>query len=689
MRKLKALVLKDGTVSAIDKQSKRLDEFEVLYREQDLIPPYYDFSDLAKLLERIPEHYACVRQKSLDFITNYDLIGEEGADERDKKILENFLENCNPEDSFLEILRLCVFDYVALGNAYLEVARNPLGQPTLLEHIPAENVRIQKGKKLFCQVISGKKRWFKKYGLEGDYSKDTGLPVEGLLPQDKANEIIHFKKPSLIDDYYGMPEIWTCGDELICNLKINEYNYQFFDNNAIPRYVCFIEGDDLDISELEATLKQYFTREIKGNAHTTLIIPHPSGVKITLQPLDVGLKESSFRATKKDNREAILIAHQMPPYRVGLAIQGSLGGNTAYEQNKIYKASVVTPEQEYFATKINKLLFAQGFKITSWRLKFKEIDVRDKRLQAEITRTLYQTHTSTINENRAYWGKEPKEGGDEIYVISQGEYVPLWALSAEWKKKKEEVEKKSQELQKKIIELEKKEYWRNRENQFTKILQKIFEEEEEKIIDNLFKQTVKKFIFFKTELDVEKVVFDREKEIEKIEKRLDSLLKEILAKQGGEALKDAKIDVVFDLRNPIVEEFIKKWKLRLAEEIVDTTLNNIRKEIALGVQRGYSIDQIARGVKKENYKGIRGVFKSASDKRAKMIARTEITRAQSEGRLIAWEQSGVVSRVELPHQPDECEECAMLKDREYTLDEATGLLPVHPNCRCTISPIIS
>lgn len=77
--------------------------------------------------------------------------------------------------------------------------------------------------------------------------------------------------------------------------------------------------------------------------------------------------------------------------------------------------------------------------------------------------------------------------------------------------------------------------------------------------------------------------------------------------------------------------------------------------------------------------------------RAETIARTEIIRAHAEGQLDALEEMGVEEvgvAVEWSTAGDDrvCELCAPLEGIVLKLDEARGLLPRHPNCRCAWLP---
>jgi SPP1 gp7 family putative phage head morphogenesis protein len=65
-----------------------------------------------------------------------------------------------------------------------------------------------------------------------------------------------------------------------------------------------------------------------------------------------------------------------------------------------------------------------------------------------------------------------------------------------------------------------------------------------------------------------------------------------------------------------------------------------------------------------------------------MIARTEVIGANNEGALHRYELSQI-DTAEFMAAPDACEECIPLDGQEYKVVDAHGVIPVHPNCRCT------
>ncbi|MGE0366952.1 MAG: minor capsid protein [Phycisphaerales bacterium] len=79
--------------------------------------------------------------------------------------------------------------------------------------------------------------------------------------------------------------------------------------------------------------------------------------------------------------------------------------------------------------------------------------------------------------------------------------------------------------------------------------------------------------------------------------------------------------------------------------------------------------------------------------RARALARTEVIAAHAEASLNTYEEAGIEgvnARAEFATARDNkvCPRCAALEGRPFTLVEARGVIPVHPNCRCAWIPIV-
>jgi SPP1 gp7 family putative phage head morphogenesis protein len=82
---------------------------------------------------------------------------------------------------------------------------------------------------------------------------------------------------------------------------------------------------------------------------------------------------------------------------------------------------------------------------------------------------------------------------------------------------------------------------------------------------------------------------------------------------------------------------------------------------------------------------------SLTESRALAIARTETIAAHAEGQLDAFEelgvdQLGVMAEWVTAGDDRVCPECSDMEGKLFSVDEARGLIPLHPNCRCTWIP---
>jgi SPP1 gp7 family putative phage head morphogenesis protein len=102
-----------------------------------------------------------------------------------------------------------------------------------------------------------------------------------------------------------------------------------------------------------------------------------------------------------------------------------------------------------------------------------------------------------------------------------------------------------------------------------------------------------------------------------------------------------------------------------------------------GLMYGRSSSQIAVEMRKS--------IGSLSRTRARMIARTEIIHAHAEGQLDSFQmlgidELGVMAEWSTAGDGLVCEECGTREGEVFTVEEARGLIPLHPNCRCCWTP---
>ncbi len=120
--------------------------------------------------------------------------------------------------------------------------------------------------------------------------------------------------------------------------------------------------------------------------------------------------------------------------------------------------------------------------------------------------------------------------------------------------------------------------------------------------------------------------------------------------------------------------------------VTEATAQAIREELTLALIEGVGPMEMARRLAEE--------VDSIGITRAELIARTETTATYAEATLNSYEEAGlegVTVMAEFATAQDEqvCPDCEELEGKEYDLEEARGLIPVHPNCRCAFLPVVS
>lgn len=159
------------------------------------------------------------------------------------------------------------------------------------------------------------------------------------------------------------------------------------------------------------------------------------------------------------------------------------------------------------------------------------------------------------------------------------------------------------------------------------------------------------------------------------------------AQQQGMVIERTTLDLIY--RAPMHTDaaaLIFSRSYRELTGITDAMDQQITRTLTNGLVQGHGTRKMARE--------INGTVNGVGRRRANMLARTEALRAYNEASLTRYEQMGVGKvglEVEWRTAGDNrvCDECRIAaNDGPYTIDDARGLLPLHPLCRCAWRPIV-
>jgi PBSX family phage portal protein len=325
--------------------------------------------------------------------------------ERAKIELTDWLESLNDEDSFTTTMEKVFTDLQSTGNGYLEIGRTVRGEIGYVGHIPSTTMRVRRLRDGFVQVIGNKVVYFRNFGATNPNPLGTDA---------RPNEIIHFKEYSPINTFYGIPDIMSAIGSLHGDQLASQYNIDYFQNKATPRYVVTLKGAKLS-AEAEDKMFRFLQTGLKGQNHRTLYIPLPGDsdnnkVEFKMDPVENGVQEASFKEYRKQNRDDILVAHQVPLSKIGGGDSSAIAA--ALSQDRTFKEQVARPAQRNLEKMINKIIKE---KTDILEFKFNELTLTDEIAQSQIIERLVKTQVMLPNEGRELLGLPQIEGGNEPF----------------------------------------------------------------------------------------------------------------------------------------------------------------------------------------------------------------------------------------------------------------------------------
>ena len=328
--------------------------------------------------------------------------------ERAKIEMRDWLESLNDDDSFTATMEKVYTDLQSTGNGYLEIGRTTRGEIGYVGHIPATTMRVRRIKDGYVQIIGNKIVYFRNFGAKNQ---------NPLTTDARPNEIIHFKQYSPLNTFYGVPDIMSAINSLHGDSLASQYNIDYFANKAVPRYVVTLKGAKLS-GDAEDKMFRFLQTNLRGQSHRTLYIPLPGDsennkVEFKMEPIEDGIQDGSFKEYRKQNRDDILVAHQVPLSKLGGGDSGSIAA--ALAQDRTFKEQVARPAQRQLEKMINKIIREKTDII---EFTFNELTLTDEIAQSQILERYVKNQIMTPNEARVVLDMPQRDGGDDVLDLS-------------------------------------------------------------------------------------------------------------------------------------------------------------------------------------------------------------------------------------------------------------------------------
>jgi PBSX family phage portal protein len=412
-----------------DTSTKYIDPEELDgYSLYDVVTPPYDLDTLAELYDSSAIHNAAINARVMNTVglgysfpetlkSRRRLEKAQGNPDRVARVrkaiqdarqdLEIKFEDFNEEETFIETMVRVWLDVLTTGNGYLEIGRTNSGEIGYIGHIPATLMRVRRHRDGYVQIAKSNKiqavffRNFQDAEMEDPINSDPN-----------PNEVIHFKTYSPNNTYYGIPSSVSAAAAIVGDKFAKEYNIDYFENKAIPRYAIIVKGAKLS-QRSKQELVNYFRQEVKGRNHGTLIVPLPASLggdsDIKFEKLEAGIQDASFDKYRKSNRDEILVANRVPAPKVGVYDNANLA--VSRDADKTFKTQVIGPDQSVIEKKVNRLIAEFTDLVT---IKFNRIDLIDEDIQSRIYDRYLRTEVVSPNEVRNELGLPEREEGDEM-----------------------------------------------------------------------------------------------------------------------------------------------------------------------------------------------------------------------------------------------------------------------------------
>ena len=402
--------------------------------------PQFNLRKLCELLDNNTYHRRCCEVVAEDasgygytIIPRNQVEDDSNEGKKQKEFIEQFISKLyTPINTAL--YRYC-YDKRALGCGCMEILRESTSDSDIvdLNPTPIFNMLVHRDGVRVLQRVGTKHRWFVLYGknitpdgVRFDVNCDTGEQVEynSLDPSERANELIWGVNYAPHTPVYGSAKVVPVIRAIFGDLSRSRYNSSFFQNYGMPSYAVTVTGDfepgpdeddpDYDPSKsLKEKIKENMEQAVR-NPHSAfaMLVPSVEGnVHVNFTKLNAGgTNEASFRLYRADNRDEVLSAHGVPPYRIGMAINGSLGGNTSVESSNIYNTSIIQPIKKKNEDIVNLILSDEyarlnGEKYLSWLFKIEDVDKRDYARDLQSASILFSLGAMTPRQISESLGK--------------------------------------------------------------------------------------------------------------------------------------------------------------------------------------------------------------------------------------------------------------------------------------------
>ena len=367
--------------------------FDGIQSQMMILPPDMDTQAYLNLYGEVGYIFACINTRA-NAVADTSWYAEDlKGNKKEKSMALELLKKPNPFMSQYELFSMTSKYLDTVGQAYWYIARD--GKYGLPREIWCINPQ-------YIYIVPDKNNYIKGYVYKCGADQ---------IPLD-CDDILMFSVSNPANPYSGVSPLKALASVVETEKFSNEYNRNFFYNNATPNGIISYEKQLSDV-QFER-LKEQWNSQYGGlsNAHKMAILEGNAKYQTT----GMSQKDMDFAVMKGINKKEILAVFSTPE----ILITGeAVNRGTAEVQEAIFYKNAIKPLLRLISDKLNNE-FIPLFKIeTDTVIKYVEVLSQDKEfiksvLDSQVNKTI------CVNEGRQILSKllgielEDVEGGDEI-----------------------------------------------------------------------------------------------------------------------------------------------------------------------------------------------------------------------------------------------------------------------------------
>ena len=597
-----------------------------------------------------------------------------GSVEIERGLLYDLTTKPNPYSDWYSFIEKLVTFLMLAGNAYVIKERGKSDQVSAMYLLRPDRVTI----------------------VAGDYGAESYVyTVGGIVYGVEARDMCHLALPNPAGDIYGLSPLQVAARTVNLDLNMTDFAKVYFANAGVPSGLLKVKRR-LTSQEEASSIRSRWRSQFGGvnNFHRVAILDDDA----EYQPMSNSPKDMSLDGLHNLTESRICAVFGVPPILVGanVGLQRSTFSN--YREARLaFHSETLEPMVSRILRYFNRNLFDEytGNETLSVDWVAMRAMLDDQAATTARLTALFAGGIITLNETREALGFESVSDGairripSSVFEVTEGESAPVAVddgpIELTLPPVLEEIKAPSVAPR-------------------ARILRRRLIEEREDETDDLAKKTLRHFRGIRNRVDgilgryMERQTTDTKEypftvndilpqiETGNMEKILEAAYRRISKRTFG-SINDVGLagNLNWSDKLPTVQRILTQAPTQAAI-IHRTTSQAVGKAVSIGLERGYSIEQLARGVPDDNFPGIRSVL-GETENRSRLIARTEVMRTQNQTTVGFYQEQGFgyVQADDVDGGPNDNyidpgdgRTCAERHGRIYTIEQSRDI-DDHPN----------